>query len=188
MAVALVAGAGAAPPPFLNTFAGSGAPAPAYVLVFRAQQFVLAHRPSCRPPSPPGLPSIVDGGAGPGVSRLLGVFRRPPTAEDRAAEAALFAGPSDDNPFAEVPRDGTRVIHPGGGPAVTLVDLTFRRRTPSYPGIPSIDLGHTLHTTARVTDNVASVRIAGRGEASYPAVIVERGADGSVIRSLHDPH
>jgi hypothetical protein len=257
--------------------AATGIDQQAAVLVFRVQRSVEAHHSSCRLPSVPTIPTFVAGGAGPEISRLLGVFRRPATAEDQASEAQIFAQPIDGLLFAEVPRDGVRVIHPAEGPPVTLVaatriqvpmlppasrdrchrtaradlavvtrhapvavrraatrllallqradahplpastegletiiggsdetsaflaadflanppgfsvgdrhgssqltlvlpdgvasaDLTFSRYSRPVPGIPRIDLGHTLRSTARVTDNVLSLRLADRGGAFY---------------------
>lgn len=67
-------------------------------------------------------------------------------------------------------------------------DLTFPRRPRPFPGQRPIDLGHALRYTAPVADNVLSLRIVDRGTASYPAVIVERSADGAPIRTLLNLH
>jgi hypothetical protein len=96
-------------------------------LINRASTRTIKLRSSCRPSFPRGHATIVDGGAGPQVSALLGVFRRAPTAADQAASAALLAR-SPGNPFfAEVPRDGVRVVTAGDGTRVTLVAATKLR-------------------------------------------------------------
>lgn len=69
---------------------------------------------------------LVPGPAGPQVSALLGVFRRPSTRMDRAAAERL--GRRSFGPFAAVPRDGVRVIRAPDGTRLTLV-AGIRMRT-----------------------------------------------------------
>jgi len=99
----------------------------AFELINRASRRVMALRGSCRPSFPRGGAAIVDGGPGPQVSSLLGVFRRAPTAADQAANAALAARPPQNPFFAEVPRDAARVVTTADGTRVTLVAATKLR-------------------------------------------------------------
>ena len=101
--------------------------AQAFRLINRASSRTIKLRSSCRPRFPRGRATIVDGGAGPQVTALLGVFRRAPTAADRAASARLVARPPRNPFFAEVPRDGVRVVTAGDGTRVTLVAATKLR-------------------------------------------------------------
>jgi hypothetical protein len=101
--------------------------AQAIALINRASSRTIKLRSSCRPSFPRGHAVIVDGGAGPQVTALLGVFRRAPTAADRAASAALLAHPPGNPFFAEVPRDGVRVVTAGDGTRVMLVAATKLR-------------------------------------------------------------
>jgi hypothetical protein len=101
--------------------------AQAFELINRASNRTIKLRSSCRPAFPRGRATIVDGGAGPQVTALLGVFRRAPTAADQVASAKLVARPPGNPFFAEVPRDGVRVVTAGDGTKVTLIAATKLR-------------------------------------------------------------
>ncbi|HEY1539486.1 MAG TPA: hypothetical protein VGF63_08825, partial [Solirubrobacteraceae bacterium] len=272
----------------------------AFGLIDKATGHVARTRPWCAPKLSHAPAKFVDGAAGPQVSSVLGVFRRPANAADQAAAAAYFADPGFDPFFAEVPRDGIRVVHSADGTAFTLiaatklrrfgpapekydacqqatrrwlvhiarsatpavrhsalknldaltrsqrpapsaqqptegleldsghgggggpfdaarfvarpfgmtsgtgggasrlalllpdgvarVDLTFDRYSSRGPGRGRIDHGHQLHISRAVTENVVAVSVPHRAaESALPATIVERAADGSVVRTIHAP-
>jgi hypothetical protein len=122
----------------------------AFALINRASQRTMALRPSCRPAFPRGTAAIVDGGAGPQVTSLLGVFRRPPTAADEAAGAALAAHPPQNPFFAEVPRDGARVVTTADGTRVTLVAATRLRAVGPDPATRERCRAATRHELVRI--------------------------------------
>jgi hypothetical protein len=81
------------------------------------------HR-SCRFRPPAGRPRVVAGGAGPQVSSVLGVFRRPPTEEERALGARLPDAPSAGLAGgAAPPREGVRLVRAPSGRAILLTAL-----------------------------------------------------------------
>jgi hypothetical protein len=81
------------------------------------------HR-SCRFRPPAGRPRVVAGGAGPQVSSVLGVFRRPPTEEERALGARLPDAPSAGLAGgAAPPREGVRLVRAPSGRAIVLTAL-----------------------------------------------------------------
>ena len=82
-------------------------------MINRADRYVRATHPSCRPRCPHGRVRLVDGGAGPQVASVLGVFRRPPTGEERAFAAQALTGPGGAALFGggALGRDAVRIVH-----------------------------------------------------------------------------
>jgi hypothetical protein len=107
-------------------------------LVNRASHEVATRDPGCRVTFAPAPPSVAERGAGPEVTALLGAFRRAPSPADRAAADLLLAAPPPNPFFAEIPRDGIRLVHAADGTPVTLVAAT-RLRTLGLP--PEARLG-----------------------------------------------
>jgi hypothetical protein len=95
---------------------------------------VLTRHAGCRPHGGEGRPKIVPGSAGPQVASVLGVFRRPATAEEQAAAERLVTGKLATFPFAggaHLPRDGVRIVRGPGRRAVELIALTHVRAEPT---------------------------------------------------------
>jgi hypothetical protein len=123
----------------------------AFELINRAMRHTTAVRRSCRPVFPQERAAIVDGGAGPQVAALLGVFRRAPTAADQAASEALVAHPPRNPFFAEVPRDAIRVVTAADGSQVTLVAATKLRAVGLDPATHARCDAATRHELVRIS-------------------------------------
>lgn len=123
-AVAVSAGAaGAAVPTGHDDPARREAEARALALLNRAGRDVLTSQPSCRFASPRGPLRLVEGGAGAQIRSVLGVFRRPATAEERTfaarqAKVHTFFG------AAELGRDAVRIVRGADGRSVALTAVT----------------------------------------------------------------
>lgn len=86
----------------------------ATALMRRAERLVRRDHASCRHRSPTGDLRLGEGGAGPLVSSVLGVFRRAATAEEQAlAVRRLADGMGSGLGDATLPPDGVRVVRNG---------------------------------------------------------------------------
>jgi hypothetical protein len=95
-------------------------------LINRADRRVVAAHPSCRVRFSHERVRIADGGAGPQVASVLGVFRRPATAEERAFVTQRPGGPLGASLVGggALGRDAVRLVRSPSGRSVALMALT----------------------------------------------------------------
>jgi hypothetical protein len=124
-------------------------------LIQRADRLVRHANPSCGIRSPGGSLRLGEGGAGPLVRSVLGVFRRPATAEEQALALGRLADRAGSSyGDATLPRDGVRVVSDG----LRKVVLTALRDVPSSePDRPTYDRCTSLlaHEIARLAPTVS---------------------------------
>jgi hypothetical protein len=128
-------------------------------LVNRANRRVLAGHPSCRVRFSHERIRIVDGGAGPQVASVLGVFRRPATAEERAFVTQSPGGPTGASLVGggALGRDAVRLVRSSSGRTVALMALTDV--PPRGPSRATFDRCHAL-VTAELRRLAPTVRAA----------------------------
>jgi hypothetical protein len=103
-------------------------------------------------------------------------------------------GPFDPEQFLDQPvRVGTGranrahviLVVPDG---VTRVTLTLPRYSGRGRYRAPVDRGRAVRRSARVVDNVASIRVTGSGAAdAFGASVIEYGSDGAVVRVARPP-
>jgi hypothetical protein len=150
LATALFAGAVAAAadePPGRDDPAARRLEQQAIDLINRADRRVIAAHPSCRVRFSHQRVRIVDGGAGPQVASVLGVFRRPATPEERALVAQRPGGPPGVSLVGggALGRDAVRLVRSPSGRAVALMALTGV--PPRGPSRATFDRCQALVTT-----------------------------------------
>jgi hypothetical protein len=151
LAIGLSAGAVAAAaddPPGHDDPAAQRLEQQAIDLIGRANRRVVATHPSCRPRFTRGRPRVVEGGAGPEVASVLGVFRRPATADEQAFAAQVATG--RDGAVAllgggSYGRDAVRLVTAPSGRSVALIAMTGV--PPSGPSRAVFDRCHALVTS-----------------------------------------
>jgi hypothetical protein len=124
-------------------------------LINRAQRRVRHAEKACRLGPPSGRLLLGDGGAGPVVLSVLGVFRRPATPEEQALAVQEVADPFGSSSYgdATVPRDGVRIVRQGDRKVVLTA---LREVPPSGPDRATYDRCTALvaHELARLAPTV----------------------------------
>jgi len=70
---------------------------------------------------------------------------------------------------------------------VATVTSFFSRRAPRAPGRRPKDYGKPIERTDRVQDNMISFELARDAEDAFPAKMIWRAADGSIVRVIRNP-